>query len=625
MRSSWSHARPLSLLLPWILLIALLGSAVLSARADGYAPNPVYPDRVFWGDTHIHTSYSSDAYLFGNTLLDPHQAYRFARGEEVVATNGLKARLRRPLDFVVLADHAEALGLMSYLGDSKPAVMDLPNSRKWRDLLDSIAGQTGAFSRIYREMGNPHLRDREARRSIWHDYVAIADAENRHHEFTTFVGFEWSPTPGGNNLHRVVVFREGRGMADRVIPFAEFDSEDPEDLWRYMDDYHRTTGGDILAIPHNSNGSNGLMFAENAADGRPIDHRYARARSQWEPLIEVTQIKGDSETHPLLYPDDEFADFERWDKGNLLGMQRKDPGMLEFEYARSALGVGLEIAERTGVNPYRFGMIGSTDSHTSLATADDSYFWGGTADNEPGQDRMEKTLITSTVSLDLDVMVWEQAAAGYAGVWAHENTREALFDAMRRREVFATTGPRITLRFFGGWEFQSEDALRPALAEYGYRNGVPMGSDLPSRSSTHAAPSFLIAAMKDPEGANLDRVQVIKGWMDKEGKHREKTIDVAWSGRRSPTPEGKLPAVGNSVDLEQASYLNSIGSVQLTAVWTDQEFDPERRAFYYIRVLEIPTPRWVVYDAVRLGARIPEGAKRIHQERAYSSPIWYVP
>jgi hypothetical protein len=612
----------------WIALLATAATLqVFAAEAD--APLPM---RVLWGDTHVHTSWSSDSYLFGNRQLSPEHAYLFARGEPVTATNGDVARLARALDFVVVADHAENLGMMARIAAGDPALMSTPNAARWRELLGEIGAGTGAFGRIFRELGNPQLQDDAARRAIWRDYVAMADAANAPGVFTALVGYEWTSTGGGNNLHRVVVFRDGGEVVQQMLPYAEFDSGDPEQLWRHLAEYNTRSGREVLAIPHNGNGSNGLMFPETMRDGALLDADYASRRQRWEPLMEVVQIKGDSESHPLLSPDDAFAGYSVWDKGNLLVTARKEPGMLRHEYARAALGLGIEVAARTGVNPYRFGMIGSTDSHTSLSTADDDNFWGGNPDNEPGPGRMARELIASTVEPAMSIMAWEQEAAGYAAVWARDNTREAIFDAMQRREVYASTGPRITLRFFGGWNYGVLDHRRPDYAERGYAGGVPMGGELrpvPEAMTADAtgkpAPRFMVAAMKDASGANLDRVQIVKGWLDADGRSHERVHDVAWSGERVADASGKLPPLASSIDATGTNYSNSVGAAELATVWIDPDFDPSVHAFYYVRVLEIETPRWVAYDAARYGASVPEGARRAHQERVYSSPIWYVP
>jgi len=407
------------------------------------------------------------------------------------------------------------------------------------------------------------------------------------------------------------------------MPLSSNANDNPEALWDYMDNYKKTFKGQVLAIPHNGNLSNGLMFNSKTYDGEPIDKSYATRRASMEPLYEITQIKGDGETHPLLSPNDEFADYESWDLGNFAGIA-KTPEMLPGEYARSALRKGLALESELGTNPYKFGMIGSTDSHTALSTAAEDNFYGKhSAGVEPNPSRVNGIVGKPG---GMVVYSWQQAASGYTAVWAKENTRAAIWDAMNRKEVYATTGSRISLRFFGGWEFINDDALQANLAEVGYRKGVPMGGDLtdaPEKGSI----GFLIAAARDPLGANLDRVQMVKGWLDKKGTTHEKVYDVVWSNkdRRSITEQGKLTPVGNTVDTNSASFTNATGSAELLTVWTDPDFDPKQRAFYYVRVLEIPTPRWVSYDAVRFGVEVPEESPKVHQERAYSSPIWYTP
>jgi hypothetical protein len=423
--------------------------------------------------------------------------------------------------------------------------------------------------------------------------------------------------PGGDNLHRVVVYSDDAKHAGQMIPVSAFDGDRPEDLWAFMEQYETQTGGRILAIPHNANLSNGRMFAVEDSSGKPIGQDYAKRRARWEPLVEVTQIKGDGETHPLLSPDDEWADFETWDKGNLslAGTIPKQPGMLQHEYARAALKTGLQLEARTGVNPYKFGMIGSTDAHTSLATAAENNFWGKAVLVEPGTPRTNETFIASSAGKQLDIIAWQQVASGYAAAWATANTREAIFDAMRRREVYATTGPRMQVRFFGGWNYAEGDVLGPDSVFAGYRKGVPMGADLPSQPAKDSgAPGFLVMALKDPLGANLERIQVVKGWLDAEGQTHEKVYDVSVAEK-----------TGSTVNVEKASYTNTVGQTQLAAYWQDPAFDPAQSAFYYARVIEIPTPRWTAYDAARLGTELLPEATLVVQDRAYTSPIWYTP
>ncbi len=589
---------------------------------------------MFWGDTHLHSSHSADANTVGNESLTPVDAYRFAKGEVVTASNGLQARLNLPLDFLVIADHAAYIGV-------------LPEQRKTGSLDDVVAYGQRFFRDImgFGDGSKPDGRLTAIMRSTWAESLQTMEAAYEPGRFTTLAGFEWSAMPGGDNLHRVVIFRDGADKAGQVLPFSVNDSLDPRDLWKYLEKYERDTQGRALAIPHNGNVSNGRMFA-TAPDGKPMDEAYAKMRARWEPVYEVTQIKGDGEAHPFLSPNDEFADFGTWDKGNLGTTQRKKPEMLEYEYARSALKLGLVQEQQLGVNPFQFGMIGSTDSHTSLATAEEDNFWGKAAGYEPGVKRSQGNFMvfkangsvvdaasTDTsgwsdyqlTDKDVPVHTWEQLASGYAAVWARENTREAIFDALQRREVYATTGPRMTVRFFAGWNFSSEADERSDYVRYAYRNGVPMGSELGAPPATEVAPRFLVTALKDAEGANLDRVQIVKGWHDAKGVLHEKVYDVAWAGKGRQKRSGKLKPIGTTVNLEEASYRNAIGASMLSAVWEDPDFDLAERAFYYARVLEIPTPRWIVYDEVKLDSRFPDDARRVHQERAYTSPIWYSP
>jgi hypothetical protein len=599
---------------------ALLAAALLAPAAGAQQAT-----RVFWGDTHVHSSLSFDAATLGD-VLGPEFAYRFARGEEVVSSTGKKLQLERPLDFLVVADHAEAYGALEKLLERSAAEIGDPRLRRWREQLEEGPEQR---SKTVLEMAAalrsgeipPGLVDAALVRSTWMRATALAEEYYDPGRFTPLVGYEWTSHPnGGENLHRVVIFRDGKDRVDRVLPFSALDSEDPEDLWSALAAYESLTGGQALAIPHNGNLSNGRMFTRSDFGGGPLTRRQAAARARWEPVVEVTQQKGDSETHPALSPDDEFADFERWDAGNLTMTRAKEPWMLEHEYARSALLLGLELGRGLGVNPFRFGMIGSSDTHTSLAGNDEDDFVGIGPTVEPGPGRMALPLFATEVAT---IRGFAVSASGYAGVWAGANTREALFDALRRREVFASTGPRMTVRFFGGFGFEPADAGRPDVAGVGYAKGVPMGGSLPAAPAGRA-PAFLVAASRDPQGANLDRVQIVKGWLDDDGARHERVFDVAWSGERKPGPDGKLPPVGSTVDLAAARYTNAIGAAELTALWVDPAFDPVQPAFYYARVLEIPTPRWTAYDAKRFGTSPPAGdVPMLLQERAYTSPIWY--
>ena len=602
--------------------------AAQSAAPAGVVADADYPTRVYFGDTHLHTALSLDAGASGTTLV-PADAYRFAMGEEVTGASGQKAKLSRPLDFLVVADHSDQMGFIADLKVGKPELLANPMAKQWYDLMQ--AGQGGdAMMSIVTAFGqgkfpkdimyNPGTPGYQA---TWQSIIKAAEDANRPGRFTAFIGYEWTSLVAGNNLHRNVIFRDNGDRASQVEPFTNYPpgSSDPRELWKWMQAYESRTGGQVLAIAHNGNLSNGMMFPlVESFTGKPIDREYAHTRAKRERIYEVTQMKGDGETHPVLSPNDEFADFERWDKGNLDMTALKQPSMLEFEYARSALKNGLKVEAELGVNPYKFGLIGSTDAHTGMATTDDNNFWGKTAPNEPGPQRWEHPFIKTDQGV---IMGWEQVASGYAAVWAKENTRESLFDAMQRKEVYATTGPRMTVRFFGGWDYASDDAGRDLVAA-GYGKGVPMGGDL-TAAPTGKAPTFLVAAMKDPEGGNIDRIQVVKGWIDARGVLQEKVYDVAWSGDRKPGADGKLPAVGNTVDVANATWTNTIGSPELARMWRDPDFDPELRAFYYVRVLEIPTPRWTAYDAKRFNVAMAKDVPMTTQERAYTSPIWYTP
>ncbi len=605
--------------------------------ATTYSPAAAwnYPSRVYWGDTHLHTSASMDAGAFGNRLgFD--EAYRFARGEELTSSTGQRVKLTRPLDFLVIADHSDNMGFFPDLLAGTPTIMGDATGKRWHDMVVA-GGEQGvkaaleiidAFSRGTFPEKIRYLPGSPAYRSTWEKVIAAAERHNQPGRFTAFIGYEWtSQVPPGNNLHRVVVYRDGGDKAIQSEPFTTqppLGSTTPEDLWKALAAYERKSGGRVLAIPHNGNLSNGMMFpAEtNPATNAPLSREYATTRARWEPLYEVTQIKGDGETHPLLSPNDEFADYETWDAGNLNLSELKKPVMLPGEYARSALQIGLALEQALGVNPYAFGMIGSTDSHTSLATADEDNFFGKHSGAEPSPQRATHEFMRNGETV---LMGWEMAASGYAAVWATGNTREALWDAMRRRETYATTGPRITVRFFGGWDFEPRDAQTRNPAEPGYTKGVPMGGDLPKAPAGRTAPAFLVAALRDPIGANLDRIQIVKGWVDGSGARQEKVYDVAWSGDRKPAAGGTLPAVGTTVDVAGATYTNTIGAPELIAIWRDPAFDPTLRAVYYVRVLEIPTPRWTAYDAKRLGVKMPPEVLMVGQERAYTSPIWYAP
>jgi len=583
-----------------------------------------FPTQVYWGDTHLHTAVSVDAGTMNR--VGQEDAFRFARGEEVTTTHGLRARLSRPLDFLVLTDHAEMYGLMPQLLAGDPDILATEMGKRWYDML--MTGDPDTTFKAAMEIvdslskPDPPINNPAAARKAWEAYTELADKYNEPGRFTALIGYEWTAI-GGFNLHRNVVFRGNGEVARKTNPFSQFDSQNPEDLWRALEAFSGETGAQVLAIPHNGNLSNGRMFSVVNFDGSPLNKELAEMRARMEPIIEATQIKGDGEAHPFLSPDDEFADYEKWDAANLNGTELKQDSMFQYEYAREALKTGLKLKKSLGVNPYQFGMIGSTDSHTSLAAVEEENFFGKHSGVEPDPHRWEHTVISSPLDPDLTIMGWQQAAAGYAGVWATENTREAIFDAMKRKEVYATTGPRITVRFFGGWSFTPDDIQNRVPAYSGYEKGVPMGGELGKAAAS--APSFMVAAAKDPYSGNLDRIQIVKGWMDKTGETREKVYDVAWSDERKPGSDGKLPPVGNTVNISKATWSNSIGEPELIAVWQDPDFDKNESAFYYARVIEIPTPRWTAYEAKRFGVKMDDKVPMTTQERAYTSPIWYTP
>ena len=591
--------------------------------------NSDFAEGVYWGDTHLHTRYSSDSGMIGNRL-SPEEAYQFAKGEEVLTSTGQRARLIRPLDFLVVSDHAEALGLAPYISEHNPDLLATENGKKWHDMVNDGKGYD-AFLEWGASMftGDP-INSPTMQRSVWDRQIKSAEHHNDPGHFTALIGYEWTSlntAESPSNLHRVVIFRDDGKQASKVVPFSAYDSMDPEDLWKWMAKYEADTGGRILAIPHNGNLSNGLMFAVERLNGEPIDRNYAETRMKWEPLYEVTQIKGDGEAHPFLSTEDEFADYGTWDKGDIAGNKPKEDEMLQFEYARTALQVGLQQEKKLGANPFKFGMVGSTDAHTSLAATRDDNFWGKMPTAEPSPDRYEHYVIKAfSGDESLSTFEYETLASGLAAVWARENTREGIFNGMQKKETYATTGTRIVVRFFGGWDYAEDDLYRPDVVSIGYDKGVPMGSDLISRPVEVKAPTFMVGALKDPSAGNLDRIQIIKGWVDNEGDRLEKIYDVAVSDGRTIDADGRCRTpVGNTVDTDNAIYLNNIGDAELRTIWTDPDFDPEVSAVYYARVLEIPTPTWQAHDMAFYGHKMSVDVPLSHQERAYTSPIWYTP
>ncbi len=609
---------------------------VLKGRPYSPYADRAYPTDVYFGDTHVHTGLSADAGGSGTRLM-PRDAYRFARGEQVISNTGQPVKLARPYDFFMITDHSDAMGAITDIIDGAPNILADPEGRKFHEDFNA-GGQTAAQAmfRLINQFAqgeiSPELNyqpGNPAYKRVWDDIVRAAEEFNDPGRFTTFIAFEWTSLVSGNNLHRNVIFRDGPERAGQVVPYTTtppIGSRNPRDLWAWLENYEKVTGGDVTAIPHNGNLSNGMMFAmqDDFANGAPYDRAYAEERQKWERIYEVTQLKGDGEAHPLLSPEDEFADYETWDFGNLDGSQAKTPEMLPAEYARSGLLRGLQLEAKLGVNPFKFGLEGATDTHTGLSTIDEDNFFGKFTTYEPSPERAAHVGKPSPAGITMPGG-GDYSAAGLTAVWAPENTRGALFDAMERREVYATTGPRMRVRFFGGWGFEPGDALRRDLALIGYTKGVPMGADLPAPEAAAKAPTFLVYALRDPIGANLDRIQIVKGWLDAGGNPQEKVYDVAWSGGRQPGPNGKLPLVGDTVDLTIPSWTNTIGASELGTVWTDPDFDSKLRAFYYARVIEIPTPRWTAYDRVKFKLDLPNEIPLKTQERAYTSPIWYTP
>lgn len=600
-----------------------------------YSPyaDRAFPTDVYFGDTHVHTMLSADAGGGGTRLL-PRDAYRFARGDQVTSNTGQPAKLSQPLDFYMITDHSDGMGVITDILGGAPNIMATEQGRSLNAAFNA-GGEDAlrAAQDLVRLFGNGELDPAlnyqpgvPAYARVWDDIMAAAEEFNDPGVFTTFIAYEWTSLVSGNNLHRNVIFRDGPERAGQVVPYTTsppIGSTDPRELWKWMQNYEDASGGDVIAIPHNGNVSNGMMFAmqDDFAEGAPLDASYAEERQKWERLYEAVQIKGDGETHPMLSTEDEFADFETWDYGNLDATERKTPEMLPGEYARSGLLRGMALEESLGVNPFKFGLVGGSDNHVGMTTPDNDNFFGKFTTYEPSPERathVSRRYADGTVALN----AWQYISAGLTAVWAEENTRGAIFDAMERREAYATTGPRMRVRFFGGWAFEDGDASRRDLAQVGYAKGVPMGADLPMGEGS---PSFLVYASRDSMGANLDRVQIVKGWIEPDGTQQEKVYDVAWSDNREVGADGNLPVVGNTVDLSIPSWTNTIGASELGATWTDPDFDPAERAFYYARVIEIPTPRWTAYDAAKFNLDLPSDIPLVQQERAYTSPIWYTP
>jgi hypothetical protein len=565
---------------------------------------------LYWGDLHVHTGFSTDAYTNG-VRATPDDAYIFFKGGEIKHAAGYGIKMRRPLDFAAVTDHSEYLGVLWATKPDIPlnraALRDhlLNNGRLRNTLLVAENMLTFDLENAITPGWETHTKN------AWGEIVAAAERNNDPGTFTAFVGYEWTSMPEEQNLHRNVIYR---GANVPELPYSSVDSDDPRDLWAALQK-QRQQGMHAFAIPHNGNVSNGKMYDSVMFDGAGMNADYAAMRMEYEPISEIFQVKGSSETYPSLSPTDEFAGFEIYDTQLARHQNDSTP---KGSYMRDALRVGLEMSHAEGFNPYRFGVIGSSDGHNASSPVEEDNYHG------------KLPLLDATAGLRLGVSTYypdtfpggpRWSAAGLAAVWAEENTRESLFDAMRRKETFATSGPRILVRFFGGWNFSRQLVAQTNWIDTADKSGVPMGGTLPTK--TAETPQFAVWAIRDPESGNLDRVQVVKGWVDKNGVSHEKVFNVAWSGNRQLDAKGNLPPVGNTVDVANASYTNSIGSDQLAVVWQDSEFDPLLEAFYYARVIEIPTPRWTTFDAKRLGITAPEPTSL--QERAVTSAIWYQP
>ncbi len=600
---------------PGLLLLA----AAMSAALCGIAHADPAERQAYFGDLHLHTSYSFDAYILFGAKVDPDAAYRFARGEPVDFM-GESAKRNEPLDFLAVTDHSENIGVFNTLDDPNSELSKSETGKSFKSdpvktFFDAVVSGKFASGKMLEGIKGTQ----EVSQSAWQREMEAANRNYRPGTFTTFIAYEWTSMPDGQNLHRNVIFRGDKAPN----PFTSVDSPKPEDLWSWLDKI-RKDGYEALAIPHNSNASNGLMFDWNDSNGRPIDQAYAEQRASDEPLVEIAQNKGASETHPVLSPNDEFSNFEFYDH-LLISPKKSKP---EGSYVRDALGRGLEIAKRAGgVNPYKYGFVGASDFHNGLSTSSEEAFvgtFGGIDPTRPIPSTMELKNwgeVRKMASSNL----YENSSGNLTGVWAEHNTRDSIYDAFRRKETFATSGTRLKVRLFGGWDYPAAITTQPKWLGGAYAKGVPMGGDLPAKPAAAAAPRFIAWGLKDPNGANLDRLQIVKIWLQ-DGKHVERIYDVALSNGRKVDPRtDRAPAVGNTVDLQTATYKNSIGATQLTAVWQDPHFDPKVPAAYYLRLLEIPTPRWSTILAVKRKEALPGEVPATIQERAWSSPIWYIP
>ena len=618
-----------------ILVLCAMASVMTNAETS---------KNVYFGDTHLHSSYSFDAFLNNNHSADPDTAYRWAKGQPVIHPyNRARVQIDTPLDFLVVSDHAEMLGVMRAVREDTIIKEDLGwigNIKRWyafRLMNDAIDTDTGLqfFGQFLPKIAadNDHsdpvqnasnnISDvnifgdtTQTSQMAWDDIIESAERHNDPGTFTSLLGWEWSSIPMGANLHRIVITPDGTDKAKQFIPYGSDKSQYPEDLWRWLEETQQRTGTRFMAIPHNSNISKGYMFDDTSLRGDPISADYARRRIKWEPIVEVTQIKGDSETRSDFSPEDEFADFENYDHYIQQGKSKYKSSTAD--YIRPALKKGLAIEQDIGVNPYKFGLIGSTDAHSGLSSAEEGNFLGKMAKDSTPETKERVGSVSSSNG-------WNMSASGLAAVWAKENTREAIYAAFKRKEVYATSGPRLRVQMFAGWDFPEGAETSDSFALMGSQYGVPMGGDLVANDNDGKAPVFLLRAVKDPVGANLDRLQVVKGWVDNAGEQQERVYNVAWSDDRSLDASGNLTAVGNTVELSSGRYTNTIGQSEFSLKWTDPDFSAQQSAFYYVRVLQIPTPRNGLLDSLALQLDEPPRGPKTIQERAYSSPIWYTP
>jgi len=589
----------------------------MAAAAQSAAPVtvPSNPDRdAFFGQTHSHTSWSLDAYIIGNTITGPAEAYQFSMGLPIAHPGGYTVKLARPLDFQGVTDHSEYLGMVRLANDPTSPVSKLPIAAKLEAKTQAQMIEVFKFLVSVLAKNEPikDFLDPKLMATVWSDYVQIADKYYQPGKFTTFASYEWTSAPAAQNMHRNIFFRDSKQVP--TVPFTSIDSQHPEDLWNWMDG-QRKQGNELLAISHNANLSNGIMFPVSVdSKGKPLTAAWAQQRLNNEPLTEIRQIKGTSETTPELSPNDEFAGYELM--SFLLGTDNSTSNP-HGSYVREAYENGIAMQVAQGYNPYKFGMVGASDSHDTSVAYTQSGFTGGHGvfDDTP------KARLAGKIQAGMEVL--KTGTSGLAGVWAEQNTRESIFDAMRRKETYGTSGVRIKVRMFGGWDYKESVFGQRDWVKTGYRDGVPMGGDLQPRKG--GAPSFIVWALKDPDDGNLDRIQIVKGWT-KNTELFEKVYDVAWAGNRRPDPRtGKVPAIKSTVNIKNASYTNTVGAVELKKVWRDPNFDPSLHAFYYVRVLQIPTPRWSTYDAKKLGIPPPTRVPPTVQERAWGSPIWYTP